>query len=116
MELEFVISPQKIAFDRVYLCFSVDWNLQFDFFKFNDTVFRLDKLSVEVIFIHDPKQNMYSEVRQCPSKLYLIIASATMITVEGRDDELSEEGYFGHEKSSLTILLAIRALALDDGS
>ena len=63
MKVQFIICSPKISLDGIDFSFSVCWNLEIDFFKMNDSMFRFDELSVEVIFIHDSEQNLNSEVR-----------------------------------------------------
>ena len=114
MKLQLIVSSQKVAFNSVDFCLSIGWNFEIDFFKVNNSVLRFDKLSVQIIFIHDSEENLHSEVRKLPTELHFIVSVSTMLTVERCDDDFSEEGDFGHQKSSLSIFVAIGALTFND--
>jgi hypothetical protein len=57
---------------------------------------------------------MNTEISQFPSELHFVVAIATLITVEGRDDDFSEEGDLGKKQCGLACLLAIRAKTVDN--
>ena len=109
MKVEFFISPEKVAFDGVNLCFSIGRYFKIDLFKMNDAVFWFDELSIEIGFGHNSEKNVDTKIRKFSSKLNFVIAVSTFLAVEGGDDYLSEEGYFGHEDGGLTIFLAVGA-------
>ena len=109
MKFKLVVGPQEIAFDGVDLCLSVGWNFKVDLFEMDDSELWLDKLPVEVFLAHDSKEYLHPKVWEFSSELHFIVSVATVFAAEGGDDDLSEEGYFCHEESSLSILLAVGA-------
>lgn len=58
---------------------------------------------------------MDPEVWEFPSELYFVVSESTLIAEEGTDDDLSEEGNFCEQESSVSIFLAISAQTFDDG-
>ena len=109
MKVEFFIGSEKVAFDGVDLCFSIGRYFQIDLFKMNDAVFWFDELSVEVGFGHNSEKNVDTKIGKFSSKLNFVIAVSTLLAVEGRDDDLSEERYFCHEDCCLSVFLAVGA-------
>jgi hypothetical protein len=81
----------------------------------NDCVLGLDEFSVEISFRHDSEKDMNPEVWEFPSELYFVVSESTLIAEEGTDDDLSEEGNFSEQESSVSIFLAVSAQTFDDG-
>ena len=56
---------------------------------------RFNKFSVEVIFVHDSEEDLYSKVRKLSSKLNFIVTISAFLAVERADDNFSEERDLG---------------------
>ena len=97
MEVEFIMHSQKKSLNGINLGFSISWNLEINLFEVNHTVLRFDQFSVEICLAKNSEKDLDSEIRQFSSELNLVITVSALITVEGSDDNFSEEGNFGEE-------------------
>ena len=80
----------------------------------NDSVLRFDKFSVEVSLAQYPKQDLDSKIWQFSSELDLVVSISALFAAKRGDDDLSEEGNFGHENGSFPILFTVGAQTFND--
>ena len=74
---------------------------------------RLDKLSIEILFLQYSKHNLDSEIWKLSSELYFVVMITTFFTKKRCNDNLSEERYFSEKYRGFAVLLTICAQTLD---
>lgn len=113
MEIELFVGSKQVSLNGVDFGLAIGWNLQINFLKMNDGVLRLDEFPVEIAFAEHSEQDIHSKITQLTCKIALIVVISALITGEGGDHDLSEEGDLGEENGGKAVLLTVYTHGLD---
>lgn len=114
MELQFLICTKEVTLNSINFGLPIGWDFQIDLIKMNNCMLWFNKLSIQVLPIQHPKQDVDPKVRKFPTELNFVVFVSAVFTVERSDDDFSEEWNFGEEDGGVAILLAVCADAFND--